>query len=172
MSNLRQNRLLCFLHFTQPGPSIRKENMTLLAASPDSLLSFLAAAPTRTRRVPKYRPSGMDGEMWDMLVKTECLLLAQARSPAVMAPALKNEQFDVLCQKCPSSRWLALRLSFFKKVIHGKVHYCEEPIWEKRLAIQMSRGGFDFSFFFFFKQKVSFTHSHAEKKIQVCTFAL
>lgn len=106
VSNLPANRLLCFALHTAEA-SIRKENMTLVAASPDSLLSFLAAALTRTCRVPKYRPSGMDGEMWDMLVKTECLL-AQTCSPALMVSVLKNEQFDVLCQKCPSSHWLAL----------------------------------------------------------------
>lgn len=65
-----------------------------------------------------------------------------------MVPVLKNEQFDVLCQKCPSSRWLSLQVFFVEKVIHGKVWYCEELIWETQHALQMSHGGLDFFFFF------------------------
>lgn len=51
---------------------------------------------------------------------------AETCSPAVMVPVLKNEQFDMLCQKCPSSRWLSLLFFlFFLKVTHGKVLYCK-----------------------------------------------
>lgn len=37
-------------------------------------------------------------------------------------------------------------------------------MWDKRLTIQMSQGGFQFFFIYIFKQKVSFTHAEKKKK--------